>query len=83
MNSRIGIVTGTEPFEFNPGILLRKKTRIIPVLGSDFRDGFEVVKAGGVKDKQVVSHTFSLDRINEAFETAINTKESVKVMIEP
>ena len=84
MNSRIGIVTGTEePFEFNPGVLLRKKNRIIPVLGSAFRDGFEVVKAGGVKDRQVVSHAFPLDRINEAFETAINTKESVKVMIEP
>jgi len=52
-------------------------------MGNDFPAGYQIIKAGGVKDKQVVSHVFPLDRIKEAFETAINTKESIKVMIEP
>lgn len=39
-------------------------------------------EAGMLKDKQVVTHTFPLDRITEAFDTAINTQESIKVMIE-
>ena len=83
MNGRIGIVTGYGTFEFDPGVLLGKKIRIIPVLGSDFWDGFQIVQAGGVKDKQVVSHVFPLDKIAEAFETAIDTQASVKVMVEP
>jgi len=83
MNGRIGIVTGYGAFEFDPGVLLGKKIRIIPVLGSDFWDGFQIVQAGGVKDDQVVSHTFPLDKIAEAFETAIDTQASVKVMVEP
>ena len=53
------------------------------ILGSGKYESFEVMKAGKVKDKQVVTHTFPLDRINEAFDTAVNTNESIKVMIEP
>lgn len=72
-----------EPFEFNPDSFRVKNVRIISCVGNDFQAGFDIVKAGGVKDKQLVSHVFPLDRIKEAFETAMNTKESIKVMIEP
>ena len=72
-----------EPVEFNPNLLVLKAVRTIGCSDAHFAESFELMKAGKVKDKQVVTHTFPLDRINEAFETAINTKESIKVMIEP
>ena len=72
-----------EPVEFKPHVVIVKNARIIPGKGADFQKAFELVKAGKLKDKQVISHVFPLDKIDEAFETAINTRESVKVMIEP
>jgi 2-desacetyl-2-hydroxyethyl bacteriochlorophyllide A dehydrogenase len=71
--------------EFHPNILVFKGTHVIGCINSSsaFLKAFEVMRAGKVKDKQVVTHTFPLDRINEAFETALNTQESIKVMIEP
>jgi len=72
-----------ESFEFNPTSFVHKAIRTIGCIEADWTESFRLIKAGKVKDKQVVSHVFPLDRINEAFETAINTKESIKVMIEP
>ena len=72
-----------EPVEFSPNLLVLKAIRTIGCIDAHFLEGFEIMKAGWVKDRQVVSHTFPLDRINEAFETAIDTNESIKVMIEP
>ena len=72
-----------EPVEFSPNLLVMKAVRTIGCIDAHFNEGFEIMKAGRVKDRQVVSHTFPLDRINEAFKTAIDTHESIKVMIEP
>jgi len=41
------------------------------------------MKSGIIKHHQVITHTFPLEKITEAFETALNTHESIKVMIEP
>jgi 2-desacetyl-2-hydroxyethyl bacteriochlorophyllide A dehydrogenase len=68
---------------FEPHALIKKGARIIPGRGSDWKMAFGLIDAGKMKDTQVVSHTFPLDKIKEAFETAINTRESIKVMIEP
>ncbi|MBA7617510.1 putative zinc-type alcohol dehydrogenase-like protein YdjJ [subsurface metagenome] len=85
--------TYEESFEFNPSLarpgmpktsLLRKAIRMFGCYGGgNFQGSFELIKAGKVKDKQVVTHVFPLDRIKEAFETQMNAKESIKVMIEP
>ena len=72
-----------KPAEFKPHILINKNIKLVPGRGADFRGAFELMKAGKVKDRQVVSHAFPLDKIHEALETAMNTKESIKVMIEP
>ena len=69
--------------EFSPNMLVLKAIRTVGCIDAHFAEGFEIMKAGLVKDKQVVSHTFPLDRINDAFEIAANTQESIKVMIEP
>jgi len=73
-----------QSFEFNPSPAIWKRVRMQPApWPQDFSGAFELIKAGKVKDKQVVSHTFPLDKINEAFEAQRNAKESIKVMIEP
>jgi threonine dehydrogenase-like Zn-dependent dehydrogenase len=81
---KVGLVAAFEELcEFSPDTIRRKRLRIIPSLGNDFPAGYQIVKAGGVKDSQVVSHAFPLEKIKRAFEIAIDTRESIKVMIEP
>ena len=71
------------PFESNPNPLVLKRIIVIGGTTADFFSAFELMKAGRIKDKQVVTHTFPLDKINEAFETAMDPSESIKVIIEP
>lgn len=72
-----------ETVAFSPNVLVLKAVRTIGLIDAHFAEGFEIMKAGWVKDGQVVSHAFPLDRISEAFETAADPQESIKVMIEP
>jgi threonine dehydrogenase-like Zn-dependent dehydrogenase len=72
-----------EPVEFKPHVLINKNVKLLPGRGTDWRRAFELIKSGKITDKHVVTHRFPLDKINEAFETAANSSESVKVMIEP
>lgn len=72
-----------KPAEFKPHVLITRNIRLIPGRGADFRAAFELMKAGKVKAGQVVTHTFPLDRIEDALRAAMNTHESIKVMIEP
>ena len=72
-----------EPVMFDPNLLVLKGVWLKGWIEPSFYGGFEIMEAGWIKDKQVVSHTFSLDRINEAFETSMNAHESVMVMVEP
>jgi threonine dehydrogenase-like Zn-dependent dehydrogenase len=86
------VATYEESFDFNPSLarpgtpmtsLVRKSVRLIGCLGGDWAGGFDLIKRGKVKDKQVVSHVFPLDKIVAAFEMQMNARESIKVMIEP
>lgn len=43
----------------------------------------ELVRAKKVDRKPLISHEFPLDKAQEAFETQMNTRESVKVVIRP
>ncbi len=72
-----------ESVEINANLLVLKAIRTIGCIDAHFLESFEIMQAGMLKDKQVVTHTFPLDKITEAFETAIDTQESIKVMIEP
>jgi L-iditol 2-dehydrogenase len=89
----IGVVaTYEETFKFNPSLarpgmpmtsLVRKNIRMNGCYGLDAHGSFDLIKRGKVKDKQVVSHVFPLDKIVEAFETQMNARDSIKVMVEP
>ncbi|MEE8397677.1 MAG: alcohol dehydrogenase catalytic domain-containing protein [Desulfobacterales bacterium] len=72
-----------EPVDFRPHHLINKGVKLLPGGGADFYGAFELVRSGAVKEKQVISHVFPLDKVNKAHETAIDTKGSVKVMIDP
>lgn len=69
--------------DFRPHHLINKGVRLLPGGGADFYGAFDLVTSGAVKEKQVISHVFPLDKINEAHDVAIDTKGSVKVMIDP
>ena len=49
----------------------------------DVTDSIELIRAGKVDRKLLVSHEFSVDRCKEAFETQANFDGSVKVLIKP
>jgi len=81
---RISVVAYFEtPVDFRPHLLINKGVGIQPGGGGNFFDAFDLVKSGAVTEAQVVSHVFPLEKINEAHETAIDTKHSIKVMINP
>ncbi|MDD5082938.1 MAG: alcohol dehydrogenase catalytic domain-containing protein [Dehalococcoidales bacterium] len=86
------VATYEESFMFNPSLarpgmpmtsLVRKAVRMFGCYAGDMPSSFELLKAGKIKASQVISHTFPLNKIKEAFETQMNSQESVKVMIEP
>jgi threonine dehydrogenase-like Zn-dependent dehydrogenase len=47
------------------------------------REAAEIIQSGKITADKYVTHVFPLERVKEAFETAMNTLESIKVMIEP
>lgn len=81
---RISVVAYFEkPVDFSPHLLINKGVSIVPGGGGNFVDAFELVEGAAVKEKQVISHAFPLDKIDEAHKTAIDTRNSVKIMITP
>jgi threonine dehydrogenase-like Zn-dependent dehydrogenase len=43
----------------------------------------EFLQTGQVNAEKCVTHVFPLEKVNEAFEVAMNPHESIKVMLEP
>jgi threonine dehydrogenase-like Zn-dependent dehydrogenase len=43
----------------------------------------EMIQNGTITADKCVTHVFPLERIKEAFETAMDPHESIKVMLEP
>jgi L-iditol 2-dehydrogenase len=67
---------------FEPHQLIKKNVKIIPDRSPDWQMAFNLINAGKMKAAQAVSHTFPLDKIKEAFETAIDVRSSIKVVID-
>jgi threonine dehydrogenase-like Zn-dependent dehydrogenase len=81
----IAVLEKSEKFDLNDlNIVMRKN---IYLIGSwtwtplEFFQAFEMLKSGVVQRKQLISHTFPLSKAKEAYETQLNTKEAIKVMI--
>ena len=68
---------------WQPTSFFFKDARIIAACGGPYGDALEVMRAGKVNTEPLVTHTFPLDKITEAFEMAGNTDEAIKVMVKP
>ena len=45
------------------------------------KEAFDLVVAGKINNKDLISHAFSIDEINEAFEMQLRRDESLKVLV--
>jgi threonine dehydrogenase-like Zn-dependent dehydrogenase len=50
---------------------------------SRFQEAVDIMESGKCTAEKVVTHVFPLDKINEAFDVAMDPHESIKVIIEP
>ena len=66
-----------------PNIVFRKALRLIGNWGGNMKQAFNLMRAGKVNTKPLITHEFPLDKINQAFETASKSDESVKVIVKP
>ena len=66
-----------------PGISIRNTWGTLGPWMPVLRHAVEIIQSGKITADKCVSHVFTLNKIREAFETAMNTHESIKVMIEP
>ena len=69
--------------EWLPNVLYRKSLRVIGSWGGRGAQALALMQAGKVNTKPLITHQFSLDDINEAFETALKRDEAIKVLVKP
>jgi threonine dehydrogenase-like Zn-dependent dehydrogenase len=72
------------PMNFLP--LVWKQTAILGSYGflpDEVEKCLELLRTKKVDQSKIISHEFSLDRVNEAFETQCNIEESIKVLLKP
>lgn len=51
--------------------------------GKDFKRALELISSGAIEPKRFITHMFELEKVEEAYETAINLNENpLKVMLE-
>lgn len=63
--------------------IVHKNPRIIGCLGSIYPKAIELISEGKVKTAPLVTHSFPLEEINEAFEVQMDSNESIKVLVRP
>ena len=51
--------------------------------GEMHRQSMEFIRTGAINAQKAVTRAFPLDKIKEAFETALHSPEAIKVVIEP
>jgi len=63
--------------------IMKKNLTIQWTGGYVWNKAFELLSAGKLNTKDMVSHVFPLDQVKKAFEMVLNTEESVKVLLTP
>ena len=82
LGGKVVMVAGSPPTEWRPPII-QKVLTIRGAWGGRMRQAFDLLVAGKVNTEPWITHTFPLDKINEAFETGLKRDESVKVIVKP
>jgi L-iditol 2-dehydrogenase len=70
--------------QLSPKELFFSEVQLIPSYSTshlETRKALELIKSGRINVKELITHRFSLAEIAEAFKTAHNTRESLKVMV--
>lgn len=80
---KVGIVSVPGTVEWHPGVIFTKALRIIGSWGGMGKQAFDLMKEGKVKTESLISHEFTMDHINEAFEMALTRNQSIKVLVKP
>ncbi len=63
--------------------IVHKSPRIIGCLGAIYPKAIELISEGKVRTKPLITHTFPLEDINQAFEVQMDANESIKVLVKP
>jgi len=71
------------PFPWIPNPVIRKSVRLIGCYAGDFNRAIEWIREGGVNPRPLITHRFSLDDIQKAFEVQSQAEVSLKVMVSP
>lgn len=80
----IGVVAlPDQPVPVNLMRVVHKAPEIVGVLGSDMGEAIRLVKEDKVTLNTLVTHTYPLKNITEAFKVQQNTDASVKVVVNP
>lgn len=75
-----------ETVELDLNVLMIKGLRVLGSFGygpQEFGEALELIRAGKVDRKPLISHEFPLDRAKEAFETQLRVGEAIKVLVKP
>ena len=86
-NGKVVLVALFEkPLEIEHNIIVRKGIRLFGSWGwspEEFVESLELMRAGKVDRKPLITHEFPLDRAKEAYETQLKTEEAIKVLLKP
>lgn len=86
-NGKVVVVAVFErAVEVDVNVIMRKGIRLLGSwawLPDEFRQGLQLMRAGKIDRKPLISHIFPLEQASEAFETQLNADESVKVLLKP
>ncbi len=69
--------------EWQPTAVMVKGVRMIGCIAGRLGEALELMRAGKINTKPLITHEFPLDKITEAFEMQARPEEAVKVVIKP
>ena len=75
-----------EMVELDLNVLMIKGLRVLGSFGygpHEFGEALELIRAGKVSRKSLISQEFTLDEAKEAFETQLRVGEAIKVLLKP
>jgi L-iditol 2-dehydrogenase len=75
-----------KPFQMDFNRIMRKGIKLFGSWGwtlPEYFEALELIGSGKIDRKLLVTHQFPLERAKEAYETAANTTEAIKVLIKP
>ena len=84
---KLCVFAPTRPGEYlriSPKELFFSEIQIIPSYSTshlETRTALELIKSGRIKAKELITHRFKLEETSEAFKTALENKESLKVIV--